>query len=1194
MNKQPDPHYEKERLKALHQYNILDTYREEEFDKVTELASAICGMPISLITIIDEDREWVKSRVGIEIEEIKRDESICQYTILEHKHFEVRDASLDPRFCNIPYVTGPEHIRFYAGYPLVDKSGFALGVLCVLDRKPNQLTEAQRHSLKLLADTVVSHITDKRQNQELHHFEQLFNLSNDLICIAGTDGYFKKINPAFTRVLGFSEAYILDTPILDFVHPDDADSVAKEVERLAVGVTMINFSPRFRTKSGDYKLLQWVANPEGATGNIFAIGRDITEERNKEHLLEISENKLSAFFEHSQGLMCTHDLEGRFLSVNTAGAELLGYTLGEMSQKGLIEIIPESHVPAFHAYLRTIEKFGKASGQMTTLHKDGTPRIWMFNNILEKGVNGEAPYVIANAIDITERYFLEKDLARTKEMLEQTNQVARVGGWVAEVSREKIFWTDMTKELHDVPMDFEPDMDTIIRFFKKGESQNRVVRALNDALTQGKSWDLEVELVTAKGEERWIRTLGNAEFEGGSCKRLYGAYQDINQKKRAELEITNSRKLLRDVLQSASEVSIVATDRNGRITLFNSGAERLLGYTEEEMIGKFMPDVLHDEGEVMNRGSELSMEAGEQIRGMRVFGYIPEKEGAEQREWIYVKKDGSRCIVSLVVTAILDSRKITVGYLAIATDITKRKKMEEDLITAKLQAEQMSSAKSEFLANMSHEIRTPLNGIIGFTDLVLKTRLDETQLQYLTIVNQSANVLLSIINDILDLSKIEAGKLELHMEQFDLFKLGSEATDIISYQAQKKGLEVLLNISDDLPRFIQADALRLKQVLVNLLGNAVKFTEKGEIELRISAITDPNDDQITFKFEVRDTGIGIKADKQEKIFEAFAQEDASTTKKYGGTGIGLAISNKILALMGSRLQLTSYPGSGSTFYFYLTLEAVKEMTLQAVADPGNTDTENLRLADVKARILVVEDNTVNMLLTKVIIHKLMPEATIIEAGNGLDAVQICRLKMPDIILMDIQIPEINGYEATSRIRLSEQQGHVPIIALTAGNISGEKEKSLAAGMDDFLSKPIVENSLAAIFCKWLGRKQEVVEEVARTDKGQHFNEEVLKGYLGEDDISHDILLLTCSEVRKSFETLAQHVKDQNLKGINSIGHRLYGTTATVGLEILSVYARQFEYLETFEETTVKEMLAKAATELTLVLDIIHQRIAGGK
>lgn len=1192
MNKQPDPQYENQRLKALHRYHILDTPLEEEFDKITVLASAMCGMPISLISLIDKDRQWIKSSVGVEIKEIHRDESICRYTVLEHKYLEVRDLSLDPRFAGIPAVAGSHHIRFYAGYPLVDKDGFALGALCVMDRKPNQLTDTQRHSLKLLADTVVSYISDKKKNQELYQFEQLFRLSNDMICIAGLDGFFKKINPAFTRVLGFDEAYILETPILDFVHPEDLEGVAKEVDRLNAGISMINFNRRFRTKSGDYKLLQWVINPEVTTGDIFAIGRDITEERDKEHLLEISENKLSAFFEHSQGLMCTHDLEGNFISVNTAGAELLGFTLEEMSRKGLTDIIPESHIPAFNAYLRTIERVGKASGQMTTLHKDGSPRIWMFNNIMEKGVNGEAPYVIANAIDITERYFLEKDLARTKEMLEQTNKVARVGGWVAEVSKEKIFWTDMTKELHEVPMDFEPDMETAIRFFKKGESQNRVVRALNDALIQGKSWDLEVELITAKGEVRWVRALGNAEFEGGSCKRLYGAYQDINQKKRSELEVTNSRKLLRDVLQSASEVSIVATDRNGCITLFNSGAERLLGYTEEEVIGKFMPDLLHDEGEVMSRASELSLENGVQVEGMQVFGYIPEKEGSEQREWIYVKKDGSRCIVSLVMTAILDARKIIVGYLAIATDITKRKKMEEALITAKLQAEQMSSAKSEFLANMSHEIRTPLNGIIGFTDLVMRTSLDETQLQYLTIVNQSAGILLSIINDILDLSKIEAGKLELNMEQLDLFKLGSEATDIISYQAQSKGLDVLFNISDDLPRFIIADALRLKQVLMNLLGNAVKFTEKGEIELRISAITDPYDDQITFKFEVRDTGIGIKVDKQEKIFEAFAQEDTSTTKKYGGTGIGLAISNKILALMGSRLQLVSYPGGGSTFFFYVTLEAAREADLQS--ERVTESIESMQLEDVAANVLVVEDNTVNMLLTKVIIHKLMPLANIIEAGNGLDAVQICRLKMPDIILMDIQIPEINGYEATRRIRSLEREGHVPIIALTAGNISGEKEKSISAGMDDFLSKPIVQHSLADILCKWLGRKTPVIEEVVRTGKEQHFNEEVLKAYLGEDNISNDILLLTASEIRKSFETLVQHVQDQNLKGINAIGHKLYGTAATVGLEIMAGYAKQFEYLAAFEEAVVKEMLAKATTELTLVLDIIHQRIAGGK
>ncbi len=358
---------------------------------------------------------------------------------------------------------------------------------------------------------------------------------------------------------------------------------------------------------------------------------------------------------------------------------------------------------------------------------------------------------------------------------------------------------------------------------------------------------------------------------------------------------------------------------------------------------------------------------------------------------------------------------------------------------------------------------------------------------------------MSIINDILDLSKIEAGKLELHTEKVNLYGLGQEALDIITYQGRQKGLDIRLQIPPQLPAYIHTDALRLKQVLVNLLGNAVKFTDKGAVELRITSIAEARNGDMTFKFEVRDTGIGIKPDKQERIFEAFAQEDASTTKKYGGTGIGLAISNKILALMGSKLQLISYPGSGSIFYFYVTLpvEFADDADTGAAGAAG-AGTQAASLLDRKATVLVVEDNTVNMLLTKTIIHKLMPAAVIIEAGNGLDAVRIFKETRPDLILMDIQIPELNGYEATYKIRGMERNGRVPIIALTAGNISGEREKSLSAGMDDFLSKPIVEETLAAIFRKWLpgkvpqpGPQQ---EEITPEQASKHFDINVLKTY----------------------------------------------------------------------------------------------------
>ncbi|MGX5817150.1 PAS domain S-box protein [Chitinophaga lutea] len=1181
------PGNEQDRLKALYSYQILDTFREEEYDNLTKLASTICGVPISLVTLLDAKRQWIKSSYGMDVTETPIEEAICKTTILEHKLLEVEDTRLDDRFADLPAVTGPDNIRFYAGYPLVDQDGFAIGAICVLDRKPHRLTERQRESLHLLADIVVSLIQDRRKNKELSHFEQLFSLSNDLICVAGQDGYFKRVNPAFERVLGWTAEELTTRPYTDFVHPDDVDDSMAEMDRFRQGGRhKVNFYRRYRTKDGDYRLLQWVANQSEAGDYIFAIARDVTEESENERLLMESQTKLSLFFEHSQGLMCTHDLEGRFLSVNTTGASLLGYEVPELEGgMGLYDIIPPSHVPAFYTYLDEIRTKGRASGQMTTIAKDGSRRIWFYNNVLETSSQDE-PYVIANAIDITERYQLERALEQTKEMLEQTNQVARVGGWVIDTSRDKVFWTEMTKALHGVSSDYEPTLSQALNFFKKGTSYNEVARAVNRAMREGTSWDLEVQIVDTAGQEKWVRTLGHAEFEDGVCKRLYGAFQDIDLRKKSELEIVNSRKLLNDVLQSASEVSIIATDPNGIITVFNTGAERMLGYSAAEMIGKQTPLLIHDKEEVKKRRDELSAETGLPLEAGDTFTYNPLKFGSEQREWTFVKKDGTRCAVSLVTTPIRDIRNDIVGFLGIATDISKRKKVEEALVAAKTQAEQMSNAKSEFLANMSHEIRTPLNGIIGFSDLVLKTKLDELQQQYLSIVNQSARVLLSIINDILDLSKIEAGKLELNNERMDLFELGSEAVNIVIYQAQQKGLGVKLTITDTLPRFFMADSLRLKQVLVNLLGNAVKFTDKGEVELKITPVTDCGDDCITVRFEVRDTGIGIHPDKQSRIFEAFAQEDAATAKRYGGTGIGLTISNKILALMGSKLELNSRPGKGSTFYFYVSLPVDHT---QAGAMPSMesvyADEKALNLGQVQAEVLVVEDNAVNMMLTQVLLRKLMPQSRVVEASSGTDAVEACRRHLPDIVFMDIQIPGLNGYEATAAIRAIEDGRHTPIIALTAGSISGELERCLEAGMDDYLSKPIMEDSLAAILAKWL-------EAGNANPTDGHFDSSVLKTFLGSDTVDAEILEITLLELQRSAGVLREVVGRNDRAGIKALGHKLYGTASATGLTGLSVLARRLDKLEDSED--IAALSRETAEEIALLEGLLEKEIAAAR
>ncbi|MFV5689885.1 PAS domain S-box protein [Flavobacterium sp. ZT3R25] len=402
-------------------------------------------------------------------------------------------------------------------------------------------------------------------------------------------------------------------------------------------------------------------------------------------------------------------------------------------------------------------------------------------------------------------------------------------------------------------------------------------------------------------------------------------------------------------------------------------------------------------------------------------------------------------------------------------DITERKQAET-FIKAKELAEASNKAKSEFLANMSHEIRTPLNGIIGFTDLLMKTNLGSTQEKYMITVNQSAHSLLDIINDILDFSKIEAGKLDLYIEKYDAKEILSQIIDLILYESNQKKLGLELNIAKDVPKYFWIDSVRLKQILINLLANAVKFTEKGIIKLDVCVIEKTDDSRAKIRFAVADTGMGILEKNKKKIFQAFSQEDSSTTRKFGGTGLGLTISNQLLGLMNSRLQLDSTINVGSTFYFDLDLEitdktsgnTVQINTLINKDEDIIVPTKNSK----KIKIMIVEDNKINMLLLKTILKNLYPNATISEILNGKDAVDQFEILNPDIIFMDIQMPIMNGYEATKEIRNLKSGQSIPIIAITAGTEKEEKDKCIEAGMNDYISKPIIKGIIEETLSKW--------------------------------------------------------------------------------------------------------------------------------
>lgn len=390
------------------------------------------------------------------------------------------------------------------------------------------------------------------------------------------------------------------------------------------------------------------------------------------------------------------------------------------------------------------------------------------------------------------------------------------------------------------------------------------------------------------------------------------------------------------------------------------------------------------------------------------------------------------------------------------------KKRTRELTSAKESAEMANKAKSQFLANMSHELRTPLNSVIGFTELLVSSPLEHVQSQYAQNANISGHALLGIINNILDFSKIEAGKLELANNRTDIIRLLEQTISIVSYQANSKKLKLLLNISPGVPRFVFTDPVRLGQVLINLLGNAIKFTETGEVELRLE-FSKISDSEGLFKFLVRDTGIGISDDDRKRIFTEFTQADNSDTREFGGTGLGLTISRMLIEKMGGTLQLESEPGKGSSFYFSIT-RSYEVCTLPA-SETTQTMAQTTPVVKPKPKIMIVEDVATNRVYACGMIKKLLPTATIIQAINGQQALDIFLAEKPDLILMDIQMPIINGYQASREIRrLEAKHGltRTAIIAITASALTGEQEKCLEAGMDDCVTKPIVPQQFSKV------------------------------------------------------------------------------------------------------------------------------------
>ncbi len=776
--------------------------------------------------------------------------------------------------------------------------------------------------------------------------------------------------------------------------------------------------------------------------------------------LEEREAQFRGLLESAPDGIVIADETGKIVLVNSQIEKMFGYTREELIDRQIELLMPEYYQSAHIGHRETYntspytrsmgfgldlfgtrkngEEFPAEISLSPLKNKDGMLITSIIRDItsrkaVEEAIRkSEARYRVTSELTSDYIYNLSVDESRNLHLVWATDAFTPLTGYTPDELSKRGGWTSL---IHPEDQAYYAQMQE--KLFATGEQDMA-----------------EYRIITKDGDVKWLRDHRRPDWseEEGRLVSILGATYDDTIHKVSEQEL---KKLAAIVENSDDAILSVASD--GTVLSWNPGAEQMFGYAAEEAVGKHLPDLIKSDDENLNVPS--------------IFELISQRKGVSSLETLRVTKEGRKLDISATVSPIVDEKGEQVALSAIFRDISEQKKAAVELQQAKEAAETANRAKSTFLANMSHELRTPLNAILGFTQLIARDgAVPRGQQDNLNIIERSGEHLLALINDILELSKIEAGRTTLKQNDFDLHCLLTDMEDLFRLRAEEKRLHILVSWEPDVPQFVRADEGKLRQVFINLIGNAIKFTEQGGVSVRAGFKPGAAENRIFI--EVEDTGPGIPAHELPTLFEAFIQS-ATHEKISEGTGLGLSISSQFVDMMGGKLSAKSEVGKGSIFRFSIPVQ----IATGAAVQPARNERKAVGLVpgQVLPRILIVEDRLENR---KLMVRLLAPFGfDIQEAVNGQEAIEIWETWQPELIWMDNRMPVMTGLEATRHIKSADKSQHTKIIAITASAFEEDREMILAAGSDDFVRKPFRTEEIFAKMEEHLGLQFIYAEQV---------------------------------------------------------------------------------------------------------------------